>query len=308
MAGFTDLPYRAVARQYGAGITTSEMLTSQTQLWKSRKSSQRLDIGNEPGPRSIQIVGNNPLQMAEAAKACEQAGADIIDINLGCPAKKVCNKAAGSALMRDELLVAAILSHVVEAVNCPVTLKMRTGWSKDETNAPNIAQIAEQVGIVSLAVHGRSRACKFNGNAEYDTIKLVKLAVNIPVFANGDIDTPHKAEQVLNQTGADGVLIGRAAVGNPWLIRDTVRLLAGNAAQPVPTLIEKVDVAYQHLLSLHEFYGDVMGPRIARKHIKAYFNSPSQARFLAEFNQLDNPQSQLKLLHGLPSFNIDKAA
>ena len=219
MAGVTDLPFRQLCRKLGAGLVVSEMVTSDVRLWNSRKSRNRLDHTGEQEPRSVQIAGGDPQMMAQAARMNEQLGAQIIDINMGCPAKKVCNKAAGSALMRDERLVADILAAVVEAVNLPVTLKIRTGWCDEQRNGLTIARIAEESGIQALAVHGRTRNQLYTGHAEYDTIAEIKQQVGIPVFANGDIDSPHKARAVLEHTGADAVMIGRAAQGRPWIFK-----------------------------------------------------------------------------------------
>ena len=226
MAGVTDQPFRQLCRRLGAGLVVSEMLASDTRLWSSRKSLLRLPHADDPEPRSVQIVGGDPQMLAEAACANVAMGAQIIDINMGCPAKKVCNKAAGSALLQDELLVAQILERVVSAVDVPVTLKIRTGWDTQNRNGVRIAQIAEQSGIQALAVHGRTRAERFFGAAEYDTIAAIKHAVSIPVFANGDIDSPEKARQVLLHTGADALLIGRAAQGRPWIFREINHYLA----------------------------------------------------------------------------------
>src|SRR5690606_40186081 len=220
MAGVTDLPFRRLCRRMGAGLAVSEMVISDHRLWHTRKSRLRLDHRGEQEPRSVQIAGGEPLMMAEAARLNEAQGAQIIDINMGCPAKKVCNKAAGSALMKDEALVAEILHAVVRAVDVPVTLKIRTGWDRDNRNGLGIARIAEDAGIQALAVHGRTRADLYTGHAEYDTIAAIKQALSIPVLANGDVDSPQKARQVLEQTGADGLLIGRAAQGRPWIFRE----------------------------------------------------------------------------------------
>ncbi|MCL4160954.1 UNVERIFIED_CONTAM: hypothetical protein GTU68_029867, partial [Idotea baltica] len=217
MAGVTDLPFRQLCRRLGAGLTVSEMITADTRLWKSRKSQQRLIHRDEPSPRTVQIAGSEPEMMAEAARQNVALGAEIIDINMGCPAKKVCKRAAGSALLQDEDLVDAILKAVVSAVDIPITLKIRTGWNQENRNALNIAHIAEDAGIQALAIHGRTRACRFLGRVEYDTIASVVDAISIPVFANGDISTPQQAKQVLDYTGAAAVMIGRAAQGNPWI-------------------------------------------------------------------------------------------
>lgn len=295
MAGISDRPFRELCRHFGAGMAVAEMLTSDTRLWHSRKSSQRLINEADPQPRSIQIAGSEPAQMAEAARGCQAMGAQIIDINMGCPAKKVCNKAAGSALLRDELLVADILQAVVAAVEIPVTLKIRTGWDADSRNALQIARIAEQAGIQALAVHGRTRADRFNGHAEYDTIAEVKHAVRIPVLANGDIDSPQKARQVLEYTGADGLLIGRAARGRPWIFHEIGHFLAtGKLTAPLP-LGELQEIIVRHLARMHAFYGPLMGVRIARKHLAWYLQSlPEAGEFRSHLNQCDCAQQQLQ--------------
>ncbi len=295
MAGISDRPFRELCRHFGAGMAVAEMLTSDTRLWHSRKSSQRLINETDPEPRSIQIAGSEPAQMAEAARGCVAMGAQIIDINMGCPAKKVCNKAAGSALLRDEQLVADILRAVVAAVAVPVTLKIRTGWDSDTRNALHVARIAEQAGIQALAVHGRTRADRFSGLAEYDTIAAVKQAVSIPVLANGDIDSPQKARYVLNHTGADGLLIGRAARGRPWIFREINHYLrTGELAQALP-LGELQQTLTRHLARMHHFYGPVMGVRIARKHLAWYLQSlPEASAARTQLNQCTCPQQQLQ--------------
>lgn len=270
MAGITDLPFRKLCRTLGAGLTVSEMVSSKPELRNTRKSQWRHRFDGETGPISVQIAGTNPQIMAEAAQYNVKNGAQIIDINMGCPAKKVCNVAAGSALMQNVPLVKDILEAVVDAVNVPVTLKMRTGWNHDHKNAPEIAQIAQQAGIQSLAVHGRTRADAYKGQAEYDTIALVKQSVDIPVFANGDVTSPEKAKLVLKKTGADGLLIGRAAQGNPWIFREILHFLTYNKHLARPSIEEFTQVMANHLKAMHEFYGDVMGVRIARKHIGWY--------------------------------------
>ncbi len=297
MAGVTDLPFRRLCRQMGAGLAVSEMVISDHRLWHTRKSRLRLDHRGEQEPRSVQIAGGEPLMMAEAARLNEARGAQIIDINMGCPAKKVCNKAAGSALLKDEKLVADILHAVVNAVKVPVTLKIRTGWSPEQRNGVQIARIAEDAGIQALAVHGRTRACGYKGAAEYDTIAAIKQAVRIPVFANGDIDSPHKAKQVLQHTGADGLLIGRAAQGKPWIFREIHHYLTHGETLKPPTTAEIRDILLAHIRELHEFYGDFMGPRIARKHVAWYLNAhPGGEEFKRDFNQLEDPARQVEAL------------
>ncbi len=284
MAGVSDAPFRQICQAMGAGLTTSEMLTAKTGLWHTRKSSLRLvDLGQSndcandinaqsagPLPRSIQIAGSDPKMMANAAKQCVALGAEIVDINMGCPAKKVCNKAAGSALLRDEKLVADILTAVVEAVTIPVTLKIRTGWCQSSRNGTRIAHIAEDSGITALAVHGRTRACRFAGEAEYETIAAIVETVDIPVVANGDIDSPQKAQQVLQSTGANAVMIGRAIQGQPWLIREVNHFLQFQQYCAPPSLKEVLKIVSGHLNALYNFYGDYTGLRIARKHVKWY--------------------------------------
>jgi tRNA-dihydrouridine synthase B len=270
MAGITDRPFRLLCRRYGAALAVSEMVSSKPELQKGRKTLLRADHRGEPGPRSVQILGADPAQMAEAAKLNAGRGADIIDINMGCPAKKVCNVAAGSALLRDEKLVGRILEAVVRAVDVPVTLKIRTGWDTNSRNAAAVAKIAEACGIQALAVHGRTRACGFSGQAEYTTIAEVKAAVGIPVIANGDIDTPAKARQVLAQTGADALMIGRAALGKPWLFAQIRDGLEGGETHAEPGAREITELLSEHLAGLYAFYGEYAGVRIARKHIGWY--------------------------------------
>lgn len=293
MAGVTDRPFRQLCRRLGAGLVVSEMLTSDVRLWHSRKSRLRMLHADDPEPRSVQIAGGDPQMLAEAARANVELGAQIIDINMGCPAKKVCNKAAGSALMKDEKLVAEILSAVVGAVDVPVTLKIRTGWDRDNKNGLTVARIAEQEGIAALAVHGRTRADLYTGEAEYDTIATIKQAVSMPVFANGDITSPEKARQVLAHTGADALLIGRAAQGRPWIFREINHFLETGERLPEPGLQEVERVLLDHLSALHAFYGDEMGVRIARKHVGWYLATlPGAREFRAQFNRLDSTHAQ----------------
>ncbi len=293
MAGVTDLPFRQLCRRLGAGLAVSEMITADSRLWHSRKSRLRLNHKGEVAPISVQIAGSDPETMAEAAKLNAERGAQIIDINMGCPAKKVCNRAAGSALLRDEPLVAAILQSVVAAVSVPVTLKVRTGWDPEQRNALRVARLAEDSGIAALAVHGRTRACRFNGQAEYDTIAAVVDTVSIPVFANGDIDSPEKAREVLQYTGARAVMIGRAAQGRPWIFREIDHYLRHGRQLPEPAPAEIRDILSEHLLSLYRFYGGVMGPRIARKHVGWYLQSHGQGEaFRRQFNRIENAEEQ----------------
>jgi tRNA-dihydrouridine synthase B len=270
MAGVTDRPFRVLCRKLGAGLAASEMLTSDVRLYNTAKSRRRMDHDGEPEPRVVQIAGGDPGMMAEAARLNVDAGAQIIDINMGCPAKKVCNRAAGSALLKDEDLVARILEAVVRAVDVPVTLKTRTGWSPAHRNGVRVAKIAENAGIRALAVHGRTRECMFRGVAEYETLREIKASVRIPVFANGDIDTPALARDVLARTGADGVMLGRAAQGRPWIFREVNFFLASgcDAQQVAPQEVR--DILLAHLEALYLFYGEDTGVRVARKHLSWY--------------------------------------
>jgi len=293
MAGVTDQPFRQLCKRMGAGLVVSEMVTSDVRLWNTRKSSLRMIHDGDPEPRSVQIAGGDPEMLAEAARRNVEMGAQIIDINMGCPAKKVCNKAAGSALLKDEILVREILQAVVAAVDVPVTLKIRTGWDRANKNGVTVAKIAEDAGIVALAVHGRTRADLYMGEAEYDTIAAIKQAVSIPVMANGDIDSPEKAKVVLAATGVDGLLIGRAAQGRPWIFREIEHYLRTGEQLPAPSLLEVERILLEHLAALHAFYGDVMGVRIARKHVSWYLATlPGAKEFRAQFNRLDSTDAQ----------------
>ncbi|MDR9425496.1 MAG: tRNA dihydrouridine synthase DusB [Marinobacter sp.] len=293
MAGVTDRPFRQLCRKMGAGLAVSEMVIADSKLWHTRKSQTRLNHQGEPEPRSVQIAGGDPGMLADAARQNASFGAQIIDINMGCPAKKVCNKAAGSALMKDENLVRQILEAVVQAVDIPVTLKMRTGWDQDHRNAPTIARMAEEAGIQAIAVHGRTRADKYNGEAEYDTIAEVKASVGIPVFANGDITTPEKARQVLAYTGADGLLIGRGAQGRPWIFREILHYLETGEHHPIPALDEVEQILTGHLAELHSFYGEKMGVRIARKHVGWYLQAHDENKqFRKRFNVIEEAREQ----------------
>ncbi|WP_215779285.1 tRNA dihydrouridine synthase DusB [Paludibacterium sp. B53371] len=267
MAGVTDRPFRMLCKKMGAALAVSEMITANKALWTTTKTLRRADHSGEAEPISVQIAGSDPAQMAEAARLNVAHGAQIIDINMGCPAKKVCNVAAGSALLRDEALVGRILDSVVRAVDVPVTLKTRTGWSRDQRNALRIARLAEDCGIAALAMHGRTREDMYHGEAEYDTIRQVKAAVSIPVIANGDIDSPQKARRVLEETGADAIMIGRAAQGRPWIFREILHYLAHGELLPAPRVGEIRDILLAHLDDLYGFYGEYSGCRIARKHI-----------------------------------------
>ena len=296
MAGVTDKPFRLLCKRLGAGLAASEMTISDPRFWNTRKSLQRMDHAGEPDPISVQIAGTEPRQLAEAARYNVDHGAQIIDINMGCPAKKVCNAWAGSALMRDEALVARILEAVVGAVDVPVTLKIRTGWCAEVRNAPAIARIAEASGIAALAIHGRTRNQHYTGQAEYDTIAEVKSQLRIPVLANGDIDSPRKAAFVLAYTGADAVMVGRAAQGRPWIFRAIAHYLASGEELPEPGVAEVRDILLGHLQALHAFYGEEQGVRIARKHLGWYAKDrPENAAFRAVVNRAQDAASQLAL-------------
>ena len=296
MAGVTDKPFRMLCKQLGAGLCVSEMTTSDPRFWNTAKSMHRMDHAGEPAPISVQIAGTVPEVMADAARHNVEHGAQLVDINMGCPAKKVCNAWAGSALMRDEALVARILSAVVSAVDVPVTLKIRTGWAADQKNALAIARIAEDSGIAALAVHGRTRDQQYTGVAEYDTIAAVKAALRIPVLANGDIDSPQKAAFVLRHTGADAVMIGRAAQGRPWIFREVAHYLATGDTLPEPTVAEVRDILLGHLQHLHAFYGEESGVRIARKHLGWYAKDrPENAAFRGVVNRATTASDQLRL-------------
>jgi tRNA-dihydrouridine synthase B len=294
MAGVTDRPFRSLCKRMGAGMAVSEMVASNSLLWGSEKTIRRGNHEGEVEPKVIQIAGSDPDMMAEAAKYNVDSGAHIIDINMGCPAKKICNVAAGSALLKDEPLVARIVDAVVRAVNVPVTLKIRTGWNTENRNALRIAKIAEDHGIQALAMHGRTRACMYTGNAEYDTIRAVKAAVRIPVMANGDITTPEKAKFVLEYTGADAVMIGRAAQGRPWIFREIEHFLLTGTKLPPPEVAEIREVTVGHLHDLYAFYGLERGVRVARKHISWYTRGlKNSAVFRARMNTIETAESQL---------------
>ncbi len=296
MAGVTDAPFRRICRRFGAGMTTSEMTTADTSLWQTPKSRFRLDLDLDAEPVAVQIAGSEPEQLATAAIACVERGAQIIDINMGCPAKKVCKKLAGSALLKDEALVAAILTKVVAAVDVPVTLKIRTGWDKAHRNAVQIAKIAEDSGIQSLAVHGRTRACRYKGEAEFETIAAVKQAIRIPVIANGDIETPEKSLEVLRLTNCDGLMIGRGAQGRPWIFRQLGQLLSPCPQKPQLDKNELRDIMLDHLRELHRFYGDLTGVRVARKHLTWYCNSLANAdEFRHRVVRVESASEQISL-------------
>ncbi len=296
MAGVTDRPFRQLCRAQGAGLVVSEMVSSNALLWGSEKTRRRIDHAGESAPVSVQIAGADPAMMAEAARFNVEHGAQIIDINMGCPAKKVCSVMAGSALLKDESLVANILTHVVSAVDVPVTLKIRTGWDLQNRNAIQIAKIAEDSGIQALAVHGRTRACAFKGEAEYETISAVKSRVNIPVIANGDISSPEKAAHILELTGADAIMIGRAAQGRPWIFREILHYLQHGETMAAPDTEEINNILLKHLKNLYDFYGELAGVRIARKHIGWYCKQHAR--------QLSNIDSFRQRINKVESANI----
>ena len=296
MAGITDRPFRTLCRRMGAGMAVSEMVSSNSLLWGSEKTRRRADHRGEPAPRSVQIAGADPRMMADAARYNVDHGAQIVDINMGCPAKKICNVMAGSALLQHEKLVAEILDSVVKAVDVPVTLKIRTGWDTDNRNGPRIARIAEDCGIQLLAVHGRTRACAYRGDAEYDTIAAIKADIRIPVIANGDITSPEKAAEVLEHTGADGVMIGRGAQGRPWLFGQIDHYLRTGELPPEPTPAEKHTIVIEHLDALYAFYGEHIGIRMARKHIGWYTKGlHGGAAFRQAMNRLETVTEQREM-------------
>ncbi|MGH8699840.1 MAG: tRNA dihydrouridine synthase DusB [Burkholderiales bacterium] len=294
MAGVTDRPFRQLCKTMGAGMAVSEMVASNSLLWGSEKTRRRANHEGEVDPIAVQIAGADPRMLAEAARYNVDQGAQIIDINMGCPAKKVCNVMAGSALLKDEPLVGRILGAVVTAVGVPVTLKIRTGWDRENRNALRVARIAEDAGIQALAIHGRTRACGFSGEAEYDTIAAVKSEVRVPVIANGDIATPEQVKQVLDYTGADAVMIGRAAQGRPWMFREILHYLETGGRLPPPEVEEIHRVLVAHLDELYEFYGEHTGVRVARKHISWYTKGlAGSAAFRHALNQLETRRGQL---------------
>jgi len=296
MAGVTDKPFRQLCKRLGAGLAVSEMTTADPRLWTTRKSMQRMDHVGEPDPISVQIAGYDPAMLAQAARYNVDHGAQIVDINMGCPAKKVCNVWSGSALLQDEALVARILDAVVRAVKVPVTLKIRTGWNRDNKNGVTIAKIAQDAGIAALAVHGRTRADLYEGDAEYDTIAAIKSAISIPVFANGDIDSPAKARAVLAATNADAVMIGRAAQGRPWIMREIAHYLATGETLAPPSPREVRDILLGHLDDLYAFHGEPQGVRIARKHLGWYAKDrPENAAFRAVANRAESASEQRRL-------------
>jgi tRNA-dihydrouridine synthase B len=294
MAGVSDRPFRRLCKRLGAGYAVSEMMHADPRFRDSQKTALRLDHRGEPGPIAVQILGTDPAMMADAARYNVDRGAQIIDINMGCPAKKVCNVAAGSALLKNETLVARILESVVSAVSVPVTLKIRTGWDREHRNALRIAAIAEDAGVQMLTVHGRTRACGFTGAAEYDTIAAVKASVQIPVVANGDITSPEKARAVLALTQADAVMIGRAAQGQPWIFADIAHYLSTGSRCPPPSSADVRATMKAHLEEHHAFYGDAVGVRTARKHIARYAQFlPDGAALREAANQALRPEQQI---------------
>jgi tRNA-dihydrouridine synthase B len=308
MAGVTDAPFRRLCRKLGAGRTVSEMLTSKSELWETAKSSCRMNFSGEDGIRSVQIAGADPVMMAEAARYCVDRGAHIIDINMGCPVKKVCNVMAGSALLKDEPLVGRILQAVVTAVAAPVTLKIRTGWGMACKNGLNIARIAEASGVQALAVHGRTREDSYKQTAEYETICQIKQSVRIPVLANGDIDSPEKARQVLQLTGVDGLLIGRAAQGNPWIFREIDHFLQTGSHCAKPALPEIREAVLEHVANVHAFYGKEAGVRIARKHIGWYLK-PQYPLFWQQISRVEEAELQYQLIDSFfRNIDVQKAS
>ena len=299
MAGVTDRPFRQLCKQLGAGYAVSEMAASNPRLWASEKSARRTDHAGEMEPKAVQIAGADPQELADCARFNVERGAQIIDINMGCPVKKVCNNWCGSALLQHEDLVERILNTVVAAVDVPVTLKFRTGWNRENKNALTIARLAEQAGIAMLTLHGRTRADGYTGEAEYDTIAAVKAAVSIPVVANGDITTPHKARLVLDATGADAVMIGRAAQGRPWICREIDHYLRTGELMPAPLVTEVRALMHEHLEAHYAFYGEFLGVRTARKHIGWYVRELAGGEaFRQRMNLLESTAAQLDAVDG----------
>jgi tRNA-dihydrouridine synthase B len=298
MAGVTDRPFRQLCKSLGAGLAVSEMVSCNSALWGSKQTLRRMDHEGEVEPRSVQIAGADPKMMAAAARFNVERGAQIIDINMGCPARKVCNVMAGSALLQNESLVRQILEAVVAAVDVPVTLKLRTGWDPENRNALTVAQIAERAGVQALAIHGRTRACGYSGEAEYQTIRNVKQAVSVPVIANGDITGPEKARQVLETTGADAVMIGRAAQGRPWIFRQIEHYLSTGQLLPEPGAKEIRTMMIDHLQNLYNFYGEYTGVRVARKHIAWYSKGQrGGAEFRQRINHVESAAQQVSMVH-----------
>ncbi len=312
MTGISDAPFRRVCRYFGAGMTTSEMTTADISLWSTTKTKNRLNIDSDSEPRVVQIAGSEPTQMAIAAELCVARGAQIIDINMGCPAKNVCKKQAGSALLQDEGLVGRILDAVVAAVDVPVTLKIRTGWDRDHKNGIAVARLAESCGIQALAVHGRTRACRFKGEAEYETIAQIKNEVGIPVIANGDIRTVEKSLEVLRLSSADALMIGRGAQGRPWIFRELNYFQKTGKTAPPLAKTELRDIMIGHLNDMHQFYGDTTGVRVARKHLAWYCTSlEKSAAFRSQVVRVDSGSEQIRLTReyfSRSAENISKAA
>lgn len=307
MAGITDQPFRRLCARYGAGLTFSEMMSTNPQVWHTEKSKLRLAHSEELGLNAVQIAGSDPLEMAQAAAINVAYGAEIIDINMGCPAKKVNRKLAGSALLQFPDLVEKILKEVVNAVDVPVTLKIRTGWDKANRNCVQIGKIAEQSGIQALTIHGRTKECLFEGEAEYDNIRAVKQSISIPVIANGDIDSASKAKKVLEYTGADAIMIGRAALGNPWLFQAVEALVEHDSIIQTPSLREKCGHILRHIQELHQFYGEQKGYRIARKHVAWYLQGiQPDSVFRQTFNAINEPKEQLIVLEDFLNSILDK--
>ncbi len=307
MAGVTDRPFRQLCKKLGAGLAVSEMVSCNSALWGSKQSLRRMDHEGEVEPRSIQIAGADPKLMADAARFNVDRGAQIIDINMGCPAKKVCNVMAGSALLQNEVLVGQILDAVVSAVDVPVTLKIRTGWDPANRNALSVARISEQAGIQALAIHGRTRACGYRGDAEYQTIRSVKQAVSIPVIANGDITGPEKARQVLESSGADAVMVGRAAQGRPWIFREIEHYLSTGMLLAEPGVEEIRTIMIEHLDNLYQFYGEYTGVRVARKHIAWYSKGQANgAGFRQRINCVETIDEQLAMTQAFFDALVDR--
>ena len=298
MAGITDAPFRNLCQQFGAALAATEMTLASHGVERTARPGSRLDFQGTHGLRVVQIAGSEPAQLATAAREAADLGAQIIDINMGCPAKKVCKKLAGSALLRDETLVARILAAVVAAVPVPVTLKMRTGWDQAHRNGVRIARLAEAAGITALAIHGRTRNCRFNGHAEYETIREIKSAVNIPVFANGDINSPENAAKVIDMTGADGVMIGRGAQGRPWIFAQVENFISQKVLLPIPSIDSRHDIIRSHLDAIYRFYGEQIGVRVAKKHLSWYCDSlPNAEDFRSRFVRADNSCLQMQLIN-----------
>ena len=309
MAGVTDRPFRMLCRKFGAGLAASEMLTADVRLWDTPKSRRRMDHTGEPSPRVVQIAGFDPAMLADAARRNVDAGAEIIDINMGCPAKKVCNRLAGSALLQDEMLVARILHAVVAAVPVPVTLKTRTGWDRSNKNGIRIAHIAEDCGIQALAIHGRTRADMFEGAAEHDSVAAIKAEIKIPVFANGDIDSPQRVREILAATGCDGIMLGRAAQGRPWIFDEVNFFLERGESRATLALENVRDIMRAHLEDLYDFYGDATGVRVARKHLSWYFRQhPGQEALRNRLVLIETPREQLATLLEQYDTRVDRAA